>query len=75
MAERILPEVTYCATPYDAAKDVDALLVVTDWNEFKQLDMERVRGLMARPILLDGRNLYDPKQMRRLGFIYQGVGR
>ncbi len=75
VAERILPEVTYCATPYDAAKDVDALLVVTDWNEFKQLDMERVRGLMARPILLDGRNLYDPKQMRRLGFIYQGVGR
>ncbi len=74
-AEELMPWVTYCATPYDVAKGADALLVVTEWNEFKQLDMERVRDLMRRPLLLDGRNIYDPEEMRRLGFVYYGVGR
>ncbi len=74
-AEEILPWVTYCATPYDVAKGADALLVVTEWNEFKQLDMTRVRNLMRTPVLLDGRNIYDPSEMRRLGFRYYGVGR
>jgi len=74
-AEEILPWVTYCATPYDVAKGADALLVVTEWNEFKQLDMERIRELMHEPVLLDGRLLYEPADMRRLGFRYYGVGR
>jgi UDPglucose 6-dehydrogenase len=74
-AEEILPWVTYCATPYDVAKGADALLVVTEWNEFKQLDMARVRDLMRAPVLLDGRNIYEPSEMRRLGFRYYGVGR
>ncbi|MGC8873925.1 MAG: UDP-glucose dehydrogenase family protein, partial [Chloroflexia bacterium] len=74
-AEEILPWVTYCATAYDVAKGADALLVVTEWNEFKQLDMARVRDLMRTPVLLDGRNIYEPSEMRRLGFRYYGVGR
>ncbi|MGB9723210.1 MAG: UDP-glucose dehydrogenase family protein [Chloroflexia bacterium] len=74
-AEEILPWVTYCATPYDVAKGADALLVVTEWNEFKQLNMERIRDLMRQPVLLDGRNVYEPAEMRRLGFRYYGVGR
>jgi len=74
-AEEIMPWVTYCATPYDAAKGADALLIVAEWNEFKQLDMARVRDLMHQPVLLDGRNIYEPAEMRRLGFQYYGVGR
>ena len=74
-AEEIMPWVTYCATPYDAAKEADALLVVTEWNEFKQLDMKHVHELMRKPVLLDGRLVYEPADMRRLGFQYYGVGR
>ncbi len=75
-AEALMPWVTYCATPYDAVKGADALLVVTEWNEFKQLNMERVRDLMHQPaVLLDGRSVYEPAEMRRLGFRYYGVGR
>jgi UDPglucose 6-dehydrogenase len=74
-AEELMPWVTYCATPYDVAKGADALLVVTEWNEFKQLDMDRIRELMHAPVLLDGRNVYEPADMRRLGFQYYGVGR
>ncbi len=74
-AEELMPWVTYCATPYDVAKGADALLVITEWNEFKQLNMERIRDLMREPVLLDGRNVYEPTEMRRLGFRYYGVGR
>ncbi len=74
-AEGIMPWITYCATPYDVAKGVDALLIISPWNEFKQLSMERVRDLMNHPVLLDGRNIYEPAEMRRLGFHYYGVGR
>jgi len=74
-AGEIMPSVTYCATAYDVAKEVDALLVVTEWNEFKMLDLDRVQRLMRRPVLLDGRNLYDPADMAAKGFTYRGVGR
>jgi UDPglucose 6-dehydrogenase len=53
----------------------DALVVITEWNEFKQLDLERIHTLMKTPILFDGRNVYDPEEVRSLGFSYQGVGR
>ncbi|NTW00661.1 MAG: UDP-glucose/GDP-mannose dehydrogenase family protein [Oscillochloris sp.] len=75
VAEDLLPTVTYCATAYDAAKGTDALLVITDWNEFKQLDLARIKRSMRRPVLLDGRNIYDPTEMMTQGFIYRGVGR
>ena len=50
-------------------------MLVTDWNEFKQLDMARIRAAMVNPLLIDGRNIYDPALMKRLGFVYRGIGR
>ncbi len=74
-ANEYLPTVTFCATAYDAAKEADALLVVTEWNEFKRLDWERMRQLMRQHIVIDGRNVYDPEEMAERGFTYWGVGR
>jgi UDPglucose 6-dehydrogenase len=71
----LLGDVSFCSNAYEAAKGADALLLITAWNEFKQLDMERVRKLMRKPVFLDGRNIYDPVEMRDLGFKYAGVGR
>ncbi len=74
-ARRETPAIVACDNAYSAAKDADALLVLTPWNEFKQLDMRRVRELMRRPVLIDGRNIYNPEELRALGFQYRGVGR
>lgn len=74
-AARVLPHTRICKSPYDAVEGADALCVVTPWNEFKQANMSRVGELMRRPLLLDGRNLYDAFEMRSLGFTYVGVGR
>ncbi len=74
-ARKEMPDVTYCASPYDAAAGCDALVIVTEWNEFKQLDMARIRELMRQPVLLDGRNIYEPEAMKALGFTYIGIGR
>jgi UDPglucose 6-dehydrogenase len=74
-ARVFLPTVTMIDNPYDMAEDSDALIVITEWNEFKQLDLERIRKLMKAPILFDGRNVYDPAEVRSLGFSYRGVGR
>jgi UDPglucose 6-dehydrogenase len=75
VAQPLLPEVKMAADPYSMAQDCDALLVVTEWNEFKQLDLERVRDCMRKPVILDGRNVYDPDVMKALGFTYHGIGR
>jgi UDPglucose 6-dehydrogenase len=74
-ASELMPEVTFCATAYDVAKEADALLVVTEWNEFKQLNWEKIHSFMRQPIVVDGRNLYDPAEMAARGFVYWGVGR
>ena len=74
-AAELLPQVEMAATAYDLAEGADALMVCTEWNEFKQLDLAKVRDSMRQPILVDGRNIYDPVEMVRLGFHYQGVGR
>ncbi len=74
-ARRELADLVLCDTSYSAAQDADALLVLTPWNEFKHLDMRRIHGLMKRPILIDGRNMYNPDELRSLGFTYRGVGR
>ncbi len=74
-ARRLLPAVTLCPDPYTLAEGCDALVVVTDWNEFKHLDLERIRAAMRQPVLLDGRNIYHPAEMRALGFTYIGMGR
>jgi UDPglucose 6-dehydrogenase len=67
--------VMYAADPYSAAHGVDALLVMTEWLVYRNPDFERVRKLVRRPLLIDGRNLYDPDRMAALGFEYQGIGR
>jgi UDPglucose 6-dehydrogenase len=71
----IFPEIRYRRDPYDVARDADALLILTEWEEFRQLDWERVHGLMARPLVIDGRNLLEPEAMKELGFEYYGFGR
>lgn len=74
-AKPMLPDVEMMKGPYDLAKDCDALIVVTDWNEFKQLDLERLKKAMKQAMIVDGRNIYDPDKMNQLGFTYRGVGR
>ncbi len=74
-AKRQQNAVEYCENPYALATQADALPVVTDWDEFGTLDLERIKQLMRRPVVVDGRNIYDPRTMRELGFVYRGVGR
>jgi UDPglucose 6-dehydrogenase len=75
-ARQVLPDaVTYADSPYEAATGADGLVLVTEWNEFKFLNLERVRGLMRRAVIFDGRNLWEPERMRRLGFEYHSIGR
>ncbi len=71
----VLPDVTYCEGPYDAVDGADALVLVTEWEEFRALDLVRVKRAMRRPVVFDGRNLFDPRRMAEVGFIYKGVGR
>ena len=71
----LLPGVEYLKDAYQVAAGADALVLVTEWNEFRQLDMARIKQLMRRPIIIDGRNIYDPSLMRELGFTYRGIGR
>jgi UDPglucose 6-dehydrogenase len=75
-AKRLLPAgVTFSDSPYEAAEGAHAVVLVTEWNEFKYLNLERLRGLLKRPVIFDGRNLWEPERMRRLGFEYHSVGR
>ena len=75
VAASLLPDATMCPDAYSAATGCDALIVMTEWNEFKALDLERIRDLMRSPKIFDGRNIYDPEKVRALGFQYIGVGR
>ncbi len=74
-AQKMFTDVTFCRDLYDAAKGADCLVVVTNWNEFKELDLARLKKIMRRPVIFDGRNIYDPAQIRDAGFRYVGVGR
>jgi len=74
-AKKVLRNVVFCKNAYDVARKSDCLIVVTDWNEFKELDFKKIKRLMRQPIVLDGRNIYDPKRLRQLGFKYTGIGR
>ncbi|HEX3560089.1 MAG TPA: UDP-glucose/GDP-mannose dehydrogenase family protein [Pyrinomonadaceae bacterium] len=74
-AGKILPEIEYAADEYAAAAGADCLVFMTEWNQFRALDMNRVKGLMRQPKVADLRNIYDPERMRELGFGYAGVGR
>lgn len=74
-AKRILEGVSYQKDSYAAAEGSDLLIIMTEWNEFRQLDLEKMKQLLKNPIILDGRNIYEPEHVKQLGFIYQGVGR
>jgi len=74
-ASRILPSVTMCKDAYEACRGADALVIVTEWNQFRMLDLERVKSLLQEPILIDLRNIYEPTRMREAGFLYLSVGR
>jgi len=75
VARTILPAVEMFDDPYSMADGCDALMVITEWNEFKQLDLEKIKGLLKSPVVFDGRNIYDPVMMKQLGFKYRGMGR
>jgi UDPglucose 6-dehydrogenase len=70
-----LPQVEYLRDAYEVADGSDALVLVTEWNEFRHLDLDRVMASMRTPVMVDGRNIYDPASMRELGFTYRGIGR
>jgi UDPglucose 6-dehydrogenase len=75
VAAPLMPQVEMQPDPYTMAEGCDALMVVTEWNEFKHLDLERIRQLLRNPVMFDGRNIYDPERMKNLGFFFRGVGR
>ena len=68
-------KIYYARSAYDALKGADALLLVTEWNEFREPDFTKMKKTMRQPVILDGRNLYDPDHMRSLGFTYSSIGR
>ena len=74
-AKTVLHDVTYVGDMNEVAEGCDALVVATEWEEFKKLDLERARKALSHPIMFDGRNLFDPQEMERLGFIYKSIGR
>ncbi len=74
-AKYVLKNVKFFRNPYETIRDCDALIIATEWNEFRNLDMRAVKILLKNPIIIDGRNIYDPKEMRELGFKYMGIGR
>ncbi len=69
------PQVTFCADPYEAAQGADGLVIVTEWNQFRALDLRRLRELLSRPLIVDLRNIYEPGKMAAAGFEYVSVGR
>ncbi|MBX3299381.1 MAG: UDP-glucose/GDP-mannose dehydrogenase family protein [Acidobacteria bacterium] len=74
-ARHLLPDIEYAADEYDAVKGADVMVIVTEWNQFRALDLDRIRTLLASPKIADLRNVYEPQDMRELGFDYIGVGR
>ncbi|MEM4282401.1 MAG: UDP-glucose/GDP-mannose dehydrogenase family protein [Candidatus Woesearchaeota archaeon] len=74
-AKKILKNITYCTNPYAAAENADALLILTEWDEFKHLRIERIKKQLKQPIIFDGRNIYDPQRMHQLGIKYFSIGR
>ncbi|MBC7186584.1 MAG: UDP-glucose/GDP-mannose dehydrogenase family protein [Calditrichaeota bacterium] len=74
-AKKILKEVRYCKETYEVPKDADALVFMTEWNQFRSLDLDRLKKLLRKPVVIDLRNIYEPDKMREKGFAYYAVGR
>ncbi|MDD4363283.1 MAG: UDP-glucose/GDP-mannose dehydrogenase family protein [Atribacterota bacterium] len=73
--QKILPELTYCQDEYEAAKNADALVILTEWNQFRNLDLSKIKNSMKNNFLFDIKNLYEPSKVKELGFKYLGMGR
>jgi UDPglucose 6-dehydrogenase len=71
----LFKNVKYCKTHYEAAQGADAILILTDWNEFKQVDFQKLKTIVKQPVIVDGRNMYEPQEMAEKGFVYHGIGR
>ncbi len=74
-ARSLFPDIVFCNDPYDAAKDSDALVIVTEWNQFRNLDLEKIKGMLRQPFFFDLRNIYEPAKVKKMGFKYFCVGR
>jgi len=74
-ARKLIDDVMYCNNVYEAVEGADAVVLLTEWKEFKDINLEKVKSLVCNPIFIDGRNVYDPKIMKRLGFKYYSIGR
>ncbi|MBA3035906.1 MAG: UDP-glucose/GDP-mannose dehydrogenase family protein [Desulfobacterium sp.] len=74
-AAKVLKKVRFFENPYDTANNCDALIVATEWDEFRNIDMKDIKSLMKKPVIVDGRNIYDPEELKKLGFTYLGIGR
>jgi len=74
-AKKFFDDVTYCRDAYETASGSDALVIATEWNEFRALNLDRVRRLLRQPLIIDLRNVYDPLRMKADGFTYIAVGR
>jgi len=74
-AKAILANIKYCKDPYQLAKGCDAIIVTSAWEEFRELDLLKIKRLLRQPVIIDGSNIYNPEDVRSLGFVYEGVGR
>ena len=74
-ARGLIPGVEWCGNAYEAMDEADAMVILTEWNEFRLLDLQRMRQLLRSPVMVDLRNIYDPQEMAAAGFFYTGVGR
>ncbi len=75
-AEKIFGDrIRYAGRNYEALKGADALLIITEWNEFRRPNFRRIKELLKNPVIFDGRNIYDPAEMKKLGFTYYSIGR
>jgi UDPglucose 6-dehydrogenase len=74
-AKEILSKLKFCKDAYELSRGCDCLVIITEWDEFKELDLVKIKKLLKRPIIIDGRNIYEPEQMEKLGFNYVGIGR
>ncbi|MEK6576137.1 MAG: UDP binding domain-containing protein, partial [Nitrospirota bacterium] len=74
-AKKVLKDIEYCDDPYAIAQGTDAMIILTEWNQFRNLDLEKIKSLLKSPIFIDLRNVYEPNKIKNLGFKYVGVGR
>ena len=74
-ARSLLKKVKFCKDPYETARNSDALIIVTEWHEFKTMNLGRIKKSMNSPLIIDGRNIFVPEEMKKLGFRYISIGR